>query len=330
VLSPGTSDKKFRALVETDGGLTPDADLFINEGDGIGVSGIYSGNVTPNVWHRIAFVIDNDNNKIRKFIDGQFVGSQAADGDDGRWALNPGANASLFADDTGEVAPLYVNSIQLRDSALTTGQIAALGSPSANGIPQTIPAIPAVLDTTAPENGSINVAVQPSIEAVLTAGDSTVAPGSVSMLFDNAPVTATITPGAGSFTLDYTPPNVLDPNSLHSVGVIFSENGTLKTNFFSFTVLNYEKVKLPAPLYLETFDGVDEGSLPAGWSVTNHTDVINAGFDLDDFKSDSYLDWVVVSVDRLTTMKSRIFIQPPISLNGTYIENLGTVNLQYE
>jgi hypothetical protein len=329
LLYPGTSDKKSRALLETDGGLTPDADLFINEADGIGISQIYSGNVTPNVWHRIAFVIDNDNNKIRKYIDGQFVGSQAADGDDGRWALNPGTTAALFADDSGEIAPVYVNSIQLRDSALTTGQIAALGIPSATGIPQTIPPIPAVLDSTTPEAGAVNVDVQPSIEAVLTSGDSTIAPASVAMLFDNLPVTATITPGTGSFTMDYTLPSVLDPNSLHNVGIVFSENGTLKTNFFSFTVLNYQKVKLPAPLYLETFDNVDEGSLPAGWSVTNHTDVVTPGFDLDDLHSDTYLDWVVVSADRLNTLKSRIFKQPPISLNGTFIDNLGTGNMLY-
>src|SRR4029079_16170335 len=57
-----------------------------------------------------------------------------APGVDGRWALN--ATALLFADDDNETAPGYVDSIQFHDRALSSSEIAALGAPTAAGIPR--------------------------------------------------------------------------------------------------------------------------------------------------------------------------------------------------
>ena len=48
-------------------------------------------------------------------------------------------------------------------------------------------------------------------------------------------------------------------------------------------------VNLGAPIHLETFDGVAEGALPAGWSVANFTDLDTVpGHDLNNFHSDSF------------------------------------------
>jgi hypothetical protein len=93
--------------------------------------------------------------------------------------------------------------------------------------------------------------------------------------------------------------------SVHSYKVAYSSSGgaTANTNIqYSFTVAPYVNVNLGAPIYLESFDGVAEGSLPAGWSVTNFTDVDLPGLDLNNFRSDSYLNWVVISRSTLSNL----------------------------
>ena len=59
---------------------------------------------------------------------------------DGRWAL--GGTVLLFADEDQENAAGLVNSVQLRAEAMASEDLAALGGPSAAGIPQ--PAVPAL------------------------------------------------------------------------------------------------------------------------------------------------------------------------------------------
>ena len=61
-------------------------------------------------------------------------------------------------------------------------------------------------------------------------------------------------------------------------------------------------VNLGTPIHLETFDSVAEGTLPAGWSVVNYTDEDLPGLDLNNFHSDSYRDWVVISRSTLTNV----------------------------
>jgi hypothetical protein len=79
--------------------------------------------------------------------------------------------------------------------------------------------------------------------------------------------------------------------------LVFSDNGSpaqTTTNDWLFTVTGYRNVVLPTPLYFEDFEKSALGVLPAGWTVTNATDSLNAGLNIDDAKSDSYLDWVVI------------------------------------
>jgi hypothetical protein len=337
LLSPTTSDGKWRALIETDGRIiTADADFFINPGDGIGISSAYDGKILPNTWYRVAFAVDSAAGIIRKYINGALVGIQS-EGDapegglDGRWTLSAQRTAELFDDNDGDVAPLYVNSVSLWNRVLNPGEIQALGGPSAAGIPQTIGPVPAFLESTTPLAGATGVAFQPAINVVLNPGSSTVTQASLKLLLDDAVVPATIAPSGANFTFDFTVTDFLAPNALHTVGVVYSENGTLKTNSFSFTVANYQKITLPAPFLTENFDEVTEGLIPDGWTRTNHTEVVadHDLQDLDDLNSDSYQDWLVASVDRLTALKSRIFNLGTIVVNGTQIDGLGHGNILY-
>ena len=60
-----------------------------------------------------------------------------------RWSLGP--TALLLADGggDGEVQPVYVSSVQVRNARMTDAAIAALGVPTANKIP--VPEIPATI-----------------------------------------------------------------------------------------------------------------------------------------------------------------------------------------
>jgi len=77
---------------------------------------------------------------VAKFIDGVKVGEQTlGEGRDGRWSLYGAADtpnfALLFADNDGDNALMYVNSVQFRNGRLSDADIVALGGASAAGIP---------------------------------------------------------------------------------------------------------------------------------------------------------------------------------------------------
>jgi len=149
VLFPSSSTG-YRSFWQTDTGSTSDGDLFVNGGNGIGISGIYNGSLTPDVWHRVAFTFDLTKRELGKFIDGTNVltapvgaaplgmnNMQYLDSTtgvvDGRWALGP--EVLLFADDDNETGLGYVSSIQFHNRTLAPSEIAALGSPNAAKIP---------------------------------------------------------------------------------------------------------------------------------------------------------------------------------------------------
>jgi hypothetical protein len=332
ILSPIGSDGKWRTFIETDGRvIQADADFFINPANGIGISGNYTGTINPNQWHRVTFVVDNTLTQIRKYIDGVLVGTQASDAIDGRWSLTANGTAELFTDNDGDIAPLYVNSIALWDRALSNGEVQALGAPTAAGIPQTIPVVPAFLESTTPQADATSVNYLPAINVVLNPGNSTVPQSSVKMLLNGQEVAATVAPVGNNYTLDFQVVNPLVPNSKATVGIVYSENGTTKTNSFSFTVENYINVTLPAPFLVENFDLVPEAEIPSGWVRTNRTDIDpeHNFIDLDDLDSNSYLDWTVVSKERLQGLKGGIFNQGTIILNGAAVESLGNGNMLY-
>ncbi|HEX5223344.1 MAG TPA: metallophosphoesterase family protein [Verrucomicrobiae bacterium] len=152
VMFPTASSGQWRALFQTNPDNSNDSDLFVNPANSIGISGEYHGTVQPNTWHRLAFVVDltAPSDKLRKYIDGVLVGTQDTGFTlDGRWSLLP--TALLFADEDNETRGGFVNSIQIRSEAMLTADIAALGGPSADGIP--LPAPPSSLRVVSPNGG---------------------------------------------------------------------------------------------------------------------------------------------------------------------------------
>lgn len=144
IMFPTSSSGVYRALLQTSTDNSNDADLFVKKDNSLGISGGYSGTLTPDTWHRVAFVFDLtlSSGQLVKYIDGVQVGSQVLTQPtlDGRWSMD--TTALLFTDDDGETAPGFVNSIQIHDVALTASEIYSLGGPSASGIP----ALPSVVN----------------------------------------------------------------------------------------------------------------------------------------------------------------------------------------
>jgi len=118
-----------------------DGDLFWqgnNYGQG---TGGYDGTgiFTPAEWHRVAIAYDEAATPAHalKYVDGIFqqdwTAGHALDND--RRSLAP--IAILFADGDGdnERRKMWVNSVQIRNGALSQAELAALGGPSGSGIP---------------------------------------------------------------------------------------------------------------------------------------------------------------------------------------------------
>jgi hypothetical protein len=149
VLFPATSTG-FRAFWQTDVDNASDGELFVNGANGIGISGSYQGNLTPDIWHRVVFTVDLTKRELGKYIDGVSVVSTPVGAAplgsnpvqyldptlgvlDQRWSLD--SIALLFSDEDGETAAGYVNSVQFHDRVLSPSEIATLGGPNAAGIP---------------------------------------------------------------------------------------------------------------------------------------------------------------------------------------------------
>jgi hypothetical protein len=91
-------------------------------------------------------------------------------------------------------------------------------------------------------------------------------------------------------------------------------------------------IVLPAPIpgTFQDFENVEEGELPSGWTATNHTDPNNFGPNLDDPKSDSYMDWVAISRTRMEMIgqsgawdaSRRLAVPPALMVNGAPITQL--------
>ena len=93
-------------------------------------------------WHRIALAYDEAATPpvVTKYVDGIFQDDWTDNQglDNPRRAMQP--TAILFGDgDQDERRTLWVKSIQVRNGALSKAELAALSTPTANGIPVYIP-----------------------------------------------------------------------------------------------------------------------------------------------------------------------------------------------
>lgn len=206
VMFPAASSGQWRALFQTSDANANDSDLFVNDANGVGISGVYTGAIVADTWHRVAFVFDLtlSTTRLRKFIDGTLVGTQdLSAGVDGRWSMNP--TALLFTDENNETRAGWVNSLQIHNVALPDSYLAALGGATAGGIP---------LSTNAPAyaqfdfNGNLNSSVggnplttgfaAPAVSAGVTYSNVTIAGGAAQAAWFTRGTYFSLTHGLGA------------------------------------------------------------------------------------------------------------------------------------
>lgn len=162
--------------------------------------------------------------------------------------------------------------------------------------------VPRVLSVS-PEDGSSGIEPRIRFSATITNGASSVLLSSIALKLDGAPVQPVVTSADRLVTVTYTNAGVSLPLSTHAYDLSFTDdapNPTAISTKGSFTTVQYENIVLPAPLYFENFDSTPEGQVPAGWTLTSHTEVQNTDLDLGNLDSASFANWVVLDVSRFT------------------------------
>ena len=342
VLYPTASSTSIRPLIRTDDAMIDATEQYIvvdatgavspasPSAGGINRAGV--GNLAANTWYRLGLVVDAVANVIRVYTNGAEMGTFPGNTLDGFYSMTPSGVALVLGSTSTNAAVGYVNSIQLRDVALSAGQMLALGGPSVAGIPAIIPPVPAYIASRTPAVNATGVSEEPAIDVVLDQGDTTVTGASVQLYLDNVPVGSVVqTPP--TFTASYTVPPRLDPLSVHTLKLGWTDSVVgANSATWTFTVKNYQVVTLPAPFYFEDFNSLTEDptpgvALPAGWTVTNQEFTAAVAVDLNNRGSDSYRDWILITSSRMYTWNAERTDLPTIILNGTKLTTLTDGNL---
>ena len=84
----------------------------------------------------------------------------------------------LFNDDNNESEEIFVNSIQIRYEPLNSGQVLALGTATAGGIPKKLPPVPSFVEQWVP--GDVYANADTELSVTLNAGDTAITNDSIS------------------------------------------------------------------------------------------------------------------------------------------------------
>ena len=182
-----------------------------------------------------------------------------------------------------------------------------------------------------PAAGSQGANPMPLLTFVIKNGEAKLDPTSVKLEFNGTAVEGiTVTEikiGAeDGHQVTYQVTDLLEPLSQNSFKLTYTEDSgenRMGTYEGSFTVAEFTKRTLPAPLAFESFDDLEEFALPEGWTTTsyvNEADTIIWDEDPDDWTSMTYSGWANVSLDRWKTgpywnEKSQT-ANPPLLING--------------
>ncbi len=133
--------RTYYALFQTSNNNADDADLFVHN-QGIGILEQYHGVIQDSTWYRIIFSFDLYNNILKKYINGNLVGSTTLNNSlNGRFCMNNNwaiQSSNLFSDNDNETGIFFVSSIQIRNYAIDANEALYLGNASPNKIPNSV------------------------------------------------------------------------------------------------------------------------------------------------------------------------------------------------
>jgi hypothetical protein len=201
--------------------------------------------------------------------------------------------------------------------------------------------------TVIPFNNQTSVAPDYFYEATLTNKTTSLVTNTIQLRHNGTNLVPTIVSNSELITVSYKSPTLLPAGSTNKYTLIYSDNGAPAksyTNEVTYVVAGYVNLQLPAPIVLENFNSTPEESVPAGWTVSNLTDVSlsSADFNLTNLDSASYSNWTVVDVWRFTNSfetysmgggtppdwgsdyQRVLAVNPSNVVNGVFLRNLAT------
>ena len=128
MFSPASSRNAWRTIYQTNSSNSNDGDLFIrNTTNTIGTGDLSysSGTFAEDKWVRMTITVDNGS-FYRAYIDGVLLKEYTVQPVDGRYSLDP--TVLFFADNDGDNGTLQIGSLALYNGALTSTEVAALGT----------------------------------------------------------------------------------------------------------------------------------------------------------------------------------------------------------
>ena len=293
LLYPTDSSGKVRAIIQIDDpfGNSNGAEVTIGANNAVG-NAQPQGSIHPDTWHRLVIAVDQsaDPPTMIKYIDGIKVGEEILPiGNlgklDGRWAILDkdftfgGDFALLFSDSTGSSEVGYVGSIQIHDKALSSGYVAAMGVPTAGGIPTDVKAV-AGIERISPSPGQILVFPETPIEVNLLDGDKPIPQNSIKLSVDGQEVTSQITsPNPGEHHINYDP-GLLEPGSVVTAKLSFidpSNNNGENITEWSFTIAPYNLSPLDLTVDSLLYLRFEEATALDGDQIEDHSPSENHG-----------------------------------------------------
>jgi len=182
-----------------------------------------------------------------------------------------------------------------------------------------------------PAAGSQGANPMPLMTFVIKNGEANLDPDSVRLEFngtaaEEVTVSETKIGIEEGYKVTYQVSELLEPLSAYSFKLTFTEDSADKregTYEGSFTVGDFTSHSLPEPIAFESFDELEEFTLPEGWAVKSYVseaEVTNWDENPDDWTSMTYAGWTSVSLDRWKS--SPYWIEkseapsPPVFVNG--------------
>jgi hypothetical protein len=219
--------------------------------------------------------------------------------------------------------------------------------------PQTTFEIPPEVLTVIPANGATGVAPDYFYRASIANRTTSVLTNTIQLKVNGTPLTPTITSDAGVTTVSYAAVALLAAGSTNKYTLTFADDSVPAKNYTNestYVVAQYINKQLPAPIVLETFDTTAEGSVPAGWTVSNLNQVSplsEANYNLTNLDSSSYTNWTVLDVSRFTGLfetysqgsgtpaaeasdyQRVLSVNPSNVLNGVFLRQLATGRMAF-
>jgi len=162
------------------------------------------------------------------------------------------------------------------------------------------PVIPRVL-TISPTTGATDLSPALEFTATIANGTSKLVASTIELLLDGTPVVPTVTTENDQVRVRYVSSSLAAAGSEHTWVFSFKDDANPANTVRAETrgvVRAYRNIVLSNPVYFENFDGINEGSLPAGWTEKAYSTPINESADFGDLGSAAYRTWTVVNVDR--------------------------------